>query len=276
MASAAATAATAATAAAVAPAGQWVAPSVARLKAAAAAAVAAKGPQYDVVCSEAVAWLEKQADGSLPSVFASIPDAAEMVTDKKLRFNREAYCDWFVATARLMFRKTHPDAFVGMFATDRNWYTTKTRISKFGMYWEAAKAEGWDMAWHKIVPASPAQRGRPTFSHFVVFVRGSDGRVFGGVGDIVDAGAKSWPNATPAGPVSMFMDLLVDGQANRGVPSGVVDLFAGVGTIARAAQARRPMFEGIITAVELDDERCDEIERALEPATAAPVAALLQ
>lgn len=229
----------------------WVSPSIARHR--------KEENTHQVVCGDAIAWLKEQADESLPSIFCSLPDAAELSGD--LRYNLDKYRQWFKDTARLMFTKMHPKAFMGAFATDRNWRATKTRVSKFAMYFAAAEDAGWDLAWHKIVPADPPQPGRPTFSHFMLFVKDADGTVGGE--DIVPAGDKTWPNATPLGPVHFFLKLLCEAQVKRGVPTGVVDLFAGIGTVAVEAHRRRPAFQGKITAVELDPDRCATIEAAL-------------
>lgn len=245
---------------------KWISKSMQQRRAEAAAAAAASNTTV-VVCGDAVAWLEAQEDGSLPSVCLSIPDMAELTGE--LRKDADAYKAWYKAVARLTFQKTSPGCVVCLFATDRFIRATASRsshrISKPALACAAADLEGWLLGSLSLGLMEKPQRGRPQFSSLLIFCKGAKiwrpAEMFH-----IGAASKSWPNATPTEVVDMCMSVVEGAQSSAdaaGVetPCGIVDLFAGVGTIA--AEALHRGLQGTLTCVELDEDKCCTIRERL-------------
>ena len=124
-------------------------------------------PRRDVFHADALVWLEAHAPLAGASVVTSLPDGAELPT---LGFS--AWCDWFVAAARLVIHSISPGAMAVFFQSDvlhRGFW-----VDKGAMVSEAVRAEGADLLWHKIVcrkPPGSASFGRASYAHMLAVGR---------------------------------------------------------------------------------------------------------
>lgn len=124
-------------------------------------------PRREVFHADAMAWLSTHAPLVNASVVTSLPDRAELPA---LGFS--AWCDWFVAAARLVIRAIAPGAMAVFFQSDvlhRGFW-----VDKGLMVSEAAKAERADLLWHKIVcrnPPGSSSFGRASYAHMLAFGR---------------------------------------------------------------------------------------------------------
>lgn len=187
-------------------------------------------PRREVFHADATEWLSAHAPLSGASVVTSLPDGAELPT---LAFSE--WCDWFVAAARLVIRSISSGAMAVFFQSDvlhRGFW-----VDKGAMVSEAARAEGVDLLWHRIVcrkaPGS-ASSGRASYAHMLAFGR-----------DVLPS------------PGSARVDVLPDGGFRPGVKSmgaiacrhacedivrttqtrTIVDPFCGFGTVLAVANA---------------------------------------
>jgi hypothetical protein len=205
-----------------------------------------------------------------------IPDISEMrhLVDKRFRiYDEDPYERWFEQVCVLILRKVRRDAYACFFQTDRTLKDPPRRMSKFAMVASAARSERVPMLWHKIVTRGLDERGhdtRPTFSHLACFSRTlPPGPV---TPDVLSLGEKLWANGTATRAVDAFLDIVEWSQGKRvadGHPAppssaqGVVDLFAGEGTVGVMALARG---HSGVEAVDLDVPHCESMRRRFSSA----------
>jgi hypothetical protein len=184
----------------------------------------------EVFHADALEWLSAHAPLAGASVVTSLPDGAELPT---LGFAE--WCDWFVAAARLVLHSIAPGSMAVFFQSDvlhRGFW-----VDKGAMVSEAARAEGVDLLWHRIVcrkPPGSASFGRASYAHMLAFGR-----------DVVPS------------PGAARVDVLPDGGFRPGVKAmgaiacrhacedivrttrtrTIVDPFCGFGTVLAVANA---------------------------------------
>jgi hypothetical protein len=221
--------------------------------------------------ADVVAWLSAQPDDSLPHLMVGIPDISEMraLVDKRYRiYDESPYEKWFEDVCELILRKVRPDGYACFFQTDRTLKDPPRRMSKFAMVSAAARRMRVPMLWHKIVTRGVDILGedtRPTFSHLACYSRAlPPGPV---TPDVISLGDKLWANGTATHAVEVFLDIVEwsqgrgrSGDADNPIPPssavGIVDLFAGEGTVAVMALARG---HRNVEAIDLDVPHCESM-----------------
>lgn len=124
-------------------------------------------PRREVFHADAMEWLRAHAPLVAASVVTSLPDGAELPA-----LGYSEWCDWFVAAARLVIRSLSPGAMAVFFQSDvlhRGFW-----VDKGAMVSEAAKGEGAELLWHKIVcrkPPGSTSFGRASYAHMLAFGR---------------------------------------------------------------------------------------------------------
>ncbi len=190
----------------------------------------ASPPRREVFHADAIEWLRAHAPLSDASVVTSLPDGAELPA---LGFSE--WCDWFVAAARLVMRSISPGAMAVFFQSDvlhRGFW-----VDKGAMVSEAARAEGADLLWHKIVcrkPPGSASFGRASYAHMMAFGR-----------DLKPSPGASRVDVLPDGgfrPAVKSMGAIACRHACEDIvrttrTRTIVDPFCGYGTVLAVANA---------------------------------------
>ena len=197
--------------------------------------------QREVVCGDAVDWLENTDDLFKGSVFTAIPDVKDIplfnsMTDVIKR--GELYKIWFVSVAERIFSRL-PTGQVAIFSqtdakvTDSNGHVV-TWIDKGHLCAMAAEKCGCNMLWHKITldTAAPEGQYRPSFTHLICFgKRFTYHTTAFRTPDVLDRGMMSWNKATG-------LDACILGVAflrNIVHTDIVISPFCGKGTILATA-----------------------------------------
>jgi hypothetical protein len=187
-------------------------------------------PRREVFHADAMEWLAAHAPLAGASVVTSLPDGAELPT---LAFSE--WCDWFVAAARQVVRSIAPGAMAVFFQSDvlhRGFW-----VDKGAMVSEAARAEGVDLLWHKIVcrnPPGSASCGRASYAHMLAFGR-----------DVSPSPGAARVDVLPDGgfrPGTKSMGALACRHACEDIvrttqTRTIVDPFCGFGTVLAVANA---------------------------------------
>ena len=177
-------------------------------------------PVAHLATGDGVAWLGRQPE-PLPSVFTSLPDAAET------GMTFETWRAWFTDAAARTIAATDPYGVAVFYQTDRR---HDGRIeSKASLIMAAAEAAGARPLWHKIaVRRMSVDLFRPAYTHLIaVSPRRNAGRP---TPDVFMQGAKVYKNATDAASLGVAL-----GFIDREGIGAVADPFCGRGSIARAA-----------------------------------------
>jgi len=180
---------------------------------------------FKVVCQDAIKWLAKQGDHSLPNVVVGIPDLEET------KFSQSRYITFLRRALFLIFQKVQKKGYCIFMNTDRKYQ--KTWIDKSYIIQQIAHELLIPLRWHKIIllrPVGSTHIQRPTYQHYLCF------SYLGGPGeatpDVMLCGKKSYKNAAcPNGTAHAI------GFIKRYSPyKGVVDPFVGRGSILAEAK----------------------------------------
>lgn len=120
---------------------------------------------YQIICQDALVWLEKQPKHSLGNIVTGIPDLDEVP------LNLSQYIVFFKKAVRLCFTRTERDGYCIFMNTDRKhqgqWIDKSYLISQV-----ASELPDLKLKWHKIVllrGVGKAHLQRPTYQHFLCF-----------------------------------------------------------------------------------------------------------
>ena len=187
-------------------------------------------PSRQVVHADAIAWLTAHAPLAGCSVVTSLPDRSEL---PELGFSD--WRDWFVAAAGLVLRSLPPEGMAVFFQSDvlhRGLW-----VDKGALVTEAAKAEGADLFFHKIVcrkPPGSASFGRASYAHMLGFGRGiSPSLGHPRMHVLPDGGFR--PGAKSMGALAC-RDACVEVMRTTSTRT-IVDPFCGFGTVLAVANA---------------------------------------
>lgn len=164
--------------------------------------------------------------GSVPNVFTSLPDMAEMPDPT----DSHAWTHVFVNAVAMIASSLEPDGYAIFYQTDRR--IDGHIVSKASTVVEVAARFGCRTVWHKIaVHGFGTSLYRPNYSHLVcVSKRGRAGRP---TPDVFASGSKRYSDATDSAALKVGLDFLVARGATF-----LVDPFAGRASIACAAAVR--------------------------------------
>ena len=143
----------------------------------------------NIICEDALVWLEKSPVLHGHSIIASLPDISEFPN-----MPLEEWKGWFIQTAALVLSRTPPEGVTVFYQSDIK--REGVWIDKSYLVQKAAEQVGHELLWHKIVcrvGAGLATRGRPAYSHMLCFsqeVRPDMNRALPDV--LPEVGDKTW------------------------------------------------------------------------------------
>lgn len=143
----------------------------------------------EVICGDAIEWLQAQPVLLGCSLVASLPDISEFQS-----FSLSQWQSWFIETARLILSKCPDDGVTVFYQSDVKY--DGQWVAKDFLCQLAAREEGFHLVWHKIVcravPGSTSF-GRPLYSHMLCFSRGVKADISKASVDVLpDVGEKTW------------------------------------------------------------------------------------
>lgn len=143
----------------------------------------------EVVCQDALTWLQEFSETSNHSFLGSLPDISEFPG-----YSLEKWSEWFQSTAELILSRTSPEGVSIFFQSDiklENLWIDKAYIIQ-----KAAEKLGHKLLWHKIfcrVPAGNITFGRPAYSHMLCFSKTVVPDLSKSTADVIpDLGDKTW------------------------------------------------------------------------------------
>lgn len=212
-------------------------------------------PKREIVCADAIAWM--QARGRIDGACAvtSVPDVSEI--GRTLPVWRE----WFLNAVRLVVDAVPDDSAAVFFQSDIK--RDGVWIDKGALVIRAAEDAGARVLFHKIVcrrPPGMLTHGRPGFTHLIAVSRQMKCPDILLIPDVIaDAGRSLWVRAMgvrAAAHAVRFARDLVGAKL-------IFDPFCGVGTIPAVANALGVDALG----VELSKKRCEQSrEQGVKPA----------
>lgn len=205
--------------------------------------------KFDIICADALKWLSKQGDGTIPNIVSGIPDLDEV------KLSQSRYLKFFENAVNLIFRKIHSKGYVLFMMTDRKYQ--KTWIDKSYQIQKIAEKHDIPLRWHKIIllrPVNSTHIQRPTYQHYLCFSYES------GPGeatpDVMICGQKIYKNAScPNGTKHAIEFITKYSPFDK-----VVDPFVGRGTTLIEAQ-KQGRLDGI--GIDLDRKQCSLARQAL-------------
>ena len=142
-----------------------------------------------VLCTDAVGWLQNYTDPGGVSFLGSLPDISEFPGLSLLQWK-----EWFQGTAELILEKTSPEGVSIFFQSDIKheglW------VDKAYLIQKSAEKMGHHLLWHKIfcrAPAGTVMFGRPSYSHMICFSKTVIPDISKSTADVIpDLGDKTW------------------------------------------------------------------------------------
>ena len=160
----------------------------------------------EILCIDAVKWLEDFQSDFKGSIFTGLPDLSELLSifsGKTLNEKAEEYEAWFLYVLELIFKRLSEGHFAIFYQTDTKVTTSQgvvvKWIDKSYLCSSAASRYNCALCWHKIASnyESSIQTNRPKYSHILCFSKGEikyHTSAFD-VPDVIDRGLMNWPNA---------------------------------------------------------------------------------
>jgi hypothetical protein len=143
----------------------------------------------DVICTDALQWLQNYQDPGGRSFLGSLPDISEFPGQSLLSWKQ-----WFQETAELILDKTSINGVTIFFQSDIK--LNGLWIDKSFLIQKAAEKKGHNLLWHKIfcrAPAGTIMFGRPSYSHMLCFSRTIIPDISKSTADVIpDLGEKTW------------------------------------------------------------------------------------
>ena len=186
-------------------------------------------PRREIVCAEALAWM--QARGRIDGACAvtSLPDVSEL--GKTL----PAWREWFLGAVRLVVDAVPADSAALFFQSDIK--RDGVWIDKGALVIRAAEEAGARVLFHKIVcrrPPGMLTQGRPGFTHLIAVSRAMQCPDTLPIPDVIaDAGRSLWVRAMGVRAAAHAVRFARD-QVGAKL---IFDPFCGAGTIPAVANA---------------------------------------
>lgn len=214
-----------------------------------------QSPNREIVCADAIAWM--QARGRIDGACAvtSVPDVSEI--GRTLPVWRE----WFLNAVRLVVDAVPDDSAALFFQSDIK--RDGVWIDKGALVIRAAEDAGARVLFHKVVcrrPPGMLTHGRPGFTHLIAVSRQIKCPDILLIPDVIaDAGRSLWVRAMGVRAAAHAVRFARD-QVGAKL---IFDPFCGVGTIPAVANALGLDALG----VELSKKRCEQSrEQTVKPA----------
>lgn len=203
-------------------------------------------PKREIVCADAIAWMQARGRIEGACAITSLPDVSEI--GKSLPVWRE----WFLNAARLVVASVPDDSAALFFQSDIK--RDGVWIDKGALVIRAAEDAGARVLFHKIVcrrPPGMLTQGRPGFTHLIAVSRAMKCPDTLPMPDVIpDAGRSLWVRAMGVRAAAHAVRFARD-QVGAKL---VFDPFCGVGTIPAVANALGLDALG----VELAKKRCEQ------------------
>jgi len=208
--------------------------------------VPAPAPKREIVCADAIAWMQARGRIAGACAVTSLPDVSEI--GKPL----PAWRDWFSAAARLVVDAVPDDSAALFFQSDIK--RDGVWIDKGALVIRAAEDAGARVLFHKIVcrrPPGMLTQGRPGFTHLIAVSRAMKCPDILPIPDVIaDAGPSLWIRAMGVRAAAHAVRF-----AKEQVGAKLIfDPFCGVGTVPAVANA----FGLDALGVELARKRCEQ------------------
>ena len=182
----------------------------------------------ELICMDALKWLQQQPEKSVSNVITGICDLDEMSG-----LDVPKYLEFFKSVGDQVFKKLKPDGYAIFIQTDRKYQ--KNWIDKSYILNHLARMNGFKLVWHKIVlhrDVNSTDLHRPTYAHMLCYtVTGTSGAA---TPDVIPVSSKTYKNATP----KLAAERAVEFISKYSPYSEIVDPFVGQGTIVVAANDR--------------------------------------
>ncbi len=196
-------------------------------------------PERDVVCADAIEWLNAQGKLEGASVVASMPDISEFP-----KWSLEKWKEWFKSTAALIMTKVPDDGVVVFYQSDIKY--EGVWVDKGYLVQKAAEEVGLELLWHKIVcRVKPGYItfGRPAYSHVLCFSKNV--RLFDfskTTADVIpELGEKTWERGMGLANCLMIVNFIKNFTESK----RIVHPFCGEGSILAAANILGVNAQGI-------------------------------
>ena len=203
-------------------------------------------PRREIICAEAIAWMQARGQIDGACAVTSLPDVSEI--GKTLPVWRE----WFLVAVRLVVDAVPADSAALFFQSDikrdGGW------VDKGAMVIRAAEDAGARVLFHKIICRRPPGRltqGRPGFTHLIAVSRAMKCPDTLPIPDVIaDAGRSLWIRAAGVRATAHAVRFARDHVGAK----LIFDPFCGVGTIPAVANALGLDALGL----ELAKKRCEQ------------------
>jgi hypothetical protein len=203
-------------------------------------------PQREIICADAIAWMQTRGRIDGACAVTSLPDVSEI--GKSLPVWRE----WFLNAVRLVVDSVPDDSAALFFQSDIK--RDGVWIDKGAMVIRTAEDAGARVLFHKIVcrrPPGMLTQGRPGFTHLIAVSRTMKCPDTLPIPDVItDAGRSLWIRAAGVRATAHAVRFARDQVGAR----LIFDPFCGVGTIPAVANALGLDALG----VELAKKRCEQ------------------
>lgn len=198
----------------------------------------------EILCEDAIAWLARQREGSIPHIITGMPDMDEIEAIESKTISKREYVQQFQKMSRLLFTRLSPAGYMILFQTDRKLHGEW--IDKSHLLQTVASETGHNLMWHKIIiNREGTYIQRPTYTHMLCFSReNKPGEAFP---DVMPVGTHIYKNATSTNALCWAMDFM----RHKGVRR-VVDPFVGRGSIPYIAN----MFGVDALGIDIDPKQC--------------------
>lgn len=184
--------------------------------------------ERNIICGDALQWLEEHSVLPGSSFFVSLPDISEFP-----QWGLEEWKNWFIQTSRLILSRCPDDGVVVFFQSDIKF--EGQWIDKGYLCQKAAELEGFKTLWHKMACRAPIgviTFGRPSYSHILCFSRTHILDVSKSTPDVLpEMGDKTWQRG-----MGLSVALMIGRFIKNVIGSHtIINPFCGEGSMLAAA-----------------------------------------
>lgn len=205
---------------------------------------------YHIICDDALKWLKKIKNGSIPNICTGIPDFEE-TSYKSL----DQYIKFIKEVVELIFMKINKKGYVLMAQTDRK--IDKKWLDKSYIIQNIAEKCNIPLRWHKIVllrNVGSTHIQRPTYQQYLCFsYEGGPGE---STPDVFLCGDKDYKNSSCKAVIHHSIDFL----KKYAISKIIVDPFVGRGSILE--HALKNGFN--VIGIDINKEQCDITKELLK------------
>jgi len=188
------------------------------------------GNMKEIIHADAITWLEAYEPNPEHIFFVSLPDYSEFP-----HLTIDEWKSWFIETAELIMKKTHPDQYCLFFQSDIKY--EGEWIDKGYLIQKAAERLHMKTMWHKIVMRAPLGSvtfGRPSYSHLLSFSMNQTRDSAQSAVDIFyESGEKTWAR----GIGEKTAEFIINDIRKNSPGSTLINPFCGEGLLLKVADS---------------------------------------